>query len=157
MHPGDTTGDHERVTVPEAAERLGVSQRAVRARADRGTLEAEKDGEGRVWVYIPPHTVGDTAGATTGDTAGESALLRERAERIASLEAQLAAEREANRENRRIIAGLTNRIPQLEAPEEAPGDTGEKHSGREQGEAPERPAQRPERPGFWRRIFGGPE
>jgi hypothetical protein len=35
---------------------------------------------------------------------------------IATLREQLEAEREANRENRRIIAALTSRIPAIEAP-----------------------------------------
>ena len=39
-----------------------------------------------------------------------------------TLREQLEAEREANRENRRIIAALTSRIPELEAPQERPPD-----------------------------------
>jgi hypothetical protein len=37
-------------------------------------------------------------------------------ETINLLRSQLEAEREANRENRRIIAGLVQRVPGLEAP-----------------------------------------
>jgi hypothetical protein len=64
--------------------------------------------------------------------------------------------REANRENRRIIAGLTQRIPAIEAPqsdEDAPqsasGDLeGAGHPGtREPQEAVHRP--------WWRRWLGG--
>jgi hypothetical protein len=49
------------------------------------------------------------------------ALISEMRGRIESLERQLDKEREANSENRRIIAALTSRIPQLEPPQEAPG------------------------------------
>ena len=37
------------------------------------------------------------------------------------LDDQLDQEREANRENRRIIAALTSRIPAIETPSETPG------------------------------------
>ena len=40
--------------------------------------------------------------------------------RIDDLRAQLEQANEANRENRRIIAALTSRIPELEAPQGTP-------------------------------------
>jgi hypothetical protein len=87
---------------------------------------------------------------------GESgALISAKDETIRVLHEQLEAEREAYREARRIIAGLVQRIPELQAPEEAP----------------ESPLLRPDRPGtsedpaeaqegaehvsWWRRVFGG--
>lgn len=154
MHRGGPGRDHERLTVPEAATRLGLSQRAVRARLDRGTLPGGKDTEGRVYVDLPPETTPPTGGDTAGDT-GESALLRERAERIASLEAQLAAEREANREQRRLLAAALERMPALgshEAREDASqGDAGEGERstpGTAQG-GPQRSSR-----SWWRRWFG---
>ncbi len=69
------------------------------------------------------------------------------------LEEQLREANESNRENRRIIAGLTQRIPQLEAPRE-PRDGHETASeDMSQGVAPER-EEEPERPSWWRRWFG---
>src|SRR5215207_5349752 len=49
---------HERVrmTVPEAATRLGISAEAVRARIHRGTLEHTKEG-GTVYVLLTRHDV----------------------------------------------------------------------------------------------------
>ena len=70
-------------------------------------------------------------------------LIAELQDRVRSLE-------EANRENRRIIAALTSRIPAIEAPEtveDAP-ESAEPHPGA--GEAQEA-VQRP----WWRRVFGG--
>jgi hypothetical protein len=75
---------------------------------------------------------------TTADQPNDrtDVLIAELQDRVRSLE-------EANRENRRIIAALTSRIPAIEAPQEAT-------SAETAGEEP--PTQ--ER-GFWRRLFGG--
>ncbi len=42
----------DRVTIQEAARRLGVKDDAVRKRIQRGTLDHEKDGDGRVYVFL---------------------------------------------------------------------------------------------------------
>src|SRR3954466_4215185 len=44
----------DRVTVPDAANLLGVSQSAVRKRIQRGTVPWDKDDEGRIYVYVDP-------------------------------------------------------------------------------------------------------
>jgi excisionase family DNA binding protein len=44
----------DRLTVVEAAERLGVKEQAVRKRIARGTLHHTKDEDGRVYVYLRP-------------------------------------------------------------------------------------------------------
>jgi excisionase family DNA binding protein len=44
----------DRLTVAEAAERLGVSQDAVRQRIRRGTIDSERTEEGRLYVYLTP-------------------------------------------------------------------------------------------------------
>ena len=41
-----------RLTVAQAAHRLGVTQDAVRKRIARGTIRHEKDHEGRIFVYL---------------------------------------------------------------------------------------------------------
>ena len=41
-----------RVTVQEAARRLGVKDDAIRKRIQRGSLEHDKDPDGRVYVYL---------------------------------------------------------------------------------------------------------
>jgi excisionase family DNA binding protein len=103
---------HDRLTVAEAAQRLGISKEAVRKRIVRGTLRAEKDADGTVWVYFPPS---NTSGGAQGDII---ATLRRQ---IEDFREQLADANTANRENRRIIAALTQRIPQLEYPQESQG------------------------------------
>jgi hypothetical protein len=42
----------DRVTVAEAARRLNVKEQAIRKRISRGTLQHDKDEDGRVYVYI---------------------------------------------------------------------------------------------------------
>jgi excisionase family DNA binding protein len=46
------TMQHERLTIQEAAHRLGVSESAVRKRIKRGTLKRERTEDGRVLVYM---------------------------------------------------------------------------------------------------------
>jgi hypothetical protein len=115
---------------------------AVRKRIQRKTLDAEK-ADGKVYVWLDD-------GAPRSDT---EALMSEMRARIEDLKEQLEAERLAHSEARRIIAGLVERVPQLEAPSE-PREAPETAT---EGEAEARPggaqegAQRP----WWRRWFGG--
>jgi hypothetical protein len=142
-----------RVHLSEAAVLLGVSKDAVRMRVKRGTLRSEKGDDGRVYVWVNDNPDADqnTVHPETQVEAWRE-LIDELRDRARSLE-------EANRENRRIIAALTQRIPELEAPaspearespetvEEEPESTEEPRSGA--GDAQEG-ARRP----WWRRIFG---
>jgi len=128
-----------RVTLREAAVRLGISEGTVRKRIKRGRLESELGEDGRRYVYLNGYDPGADAGAytLTGDLRDQVAYLR----------GQLDAEREANRENRRIIAALTSRIPALEAPQEAL-DAGPPEEN-DMLSAPQQPEPR----SWWRRIF----
>jgi hypothetical protein len=53
---GDVSRDRPvgRMTVPEAAEMMGVTQSAIRKRVHRGTIPWDKDHEGRIYVYVDP-------------------------------------------------------------------------------------------------------
>ncbi len=149
----------ERVTVTDAAALLGTTEGALRKRIARGTLPHERDAEGRVWVLLDAGTHRADAGQQTGHPPGQDAykeLVEELRDRVRSLE-------EANRENRRIIAGLIQRVPELEParedePREAPQEPlggqerapeGQDASGTRAGQ--QKAAQRP----WWRRWFGG--
>jgi hypothetical protein len=146
----DRTGDKRRTTVSEAAEILGISAEAVRGRIRRGTIPVEREG-GTVYVLIEGpdqhRTTGDQS-RTTSDQPGDRTdlLIAELQDRVRSLE-------EANRENRRIIAALTQRIPAIEAPPEAPespempSDHTPNRTGPPETETPAEP-----RP-WWRRMF----
>jgi len=143
-----------RLTVAQAAEALGITTDAVRMRLSRGTLSSEKQ-EGRVYVLLEDDLTSDV----TSDSPGPAReLVDAKDETIRLLTQQLESERRANEENRRIIAALTARIPEIEAPSsaesresplsaEAGGQASTPPEGRP---TPETAASRP----WWRRIFG---
>ena len=133
-----------RVTVQEAARLLGISEGAVRARIHRGTLETERD-SGTVYVRL-------NADDTTNERTEQSELVQTLREYNAALERQLNAERESSAELRRIVAGLVQRIPELEAPSEPRESTETATEGEaERRSSGQEGAQRP----WWRRMFGG--
>jgi hypothetical protein len=105
----DTSRDIARYTVPEAGRRLGISSEAVRNRLSRGTLKSVKE-SGTVCMLLENDRARHTA-----DTPG--VLFEEMRGRIESLERQLERANERDRENRRIIAALTSRMPAIVAPE----------------------------------------
>jgi hypothetical protein len=156
----DTPIDISRYTVPEAAQALGISPEAVRNRLSRGSLKSIKE-KGSVYVLLSDDMVqstGDTSHDrsryttdTPHDISGEIAgILSAKDETIRVLKEQLDAEREANRENRRIIAGLVQRVPELE-PASEPQESPETASvGAEGVEVPFEEKQR----SWWRRFFG---
>jgi hypothetical protein len=146
--------------VPEAAQALGLTVDAVRSRVKRKTIEHEHVGR-RVYVLLdadqarPGHAQQSDLGGGQGTTEDRTAEL------IGTLQAQLEAERQAHAEARRIIAGLVERMPQLEAPADSAPDA---RQAPEQGaEQQDRGEPRPDAPGsqegarrpWWRRVFGG--
>jgi hypothetical protein len=160
----DRTPPVRRTTVAEAAEVLGISAEAVRGRVRRGTLPVEREG-GTVYVLLEDRTTGDQPRTTTDQPPDRTDLL------IAELQDRVRSLEEANRENRRIIAALTQRIPELEAPQprESPESPGPSEGTRAPQsvweslrEEPERAEPRSSTPGaqeaterpWWRRIFG---
>ena len=157
-HTDEPPANH-RLTVAQAAARLGITEGAVRSRIKRGTLQTEPEG-GRVFVLLGDGTPPTNQPPHTGEPSAQegAALAAQMQARIDDLREQLHAERRANEENRRIIAALTSRIPQLEPRQETP------ESSETIKEEPERAAPRPDAPGpqtppqrrsLWRRIIGG--
>jgi hypothetical protein len=145
-----------RLSVPEAAEALGISGDAVRSRIKRGTLATVREG-GRVFVVLGGSDR-PNAQAQPTSVPSEDRLYQEMQARIRYLESQVEEEREARRRADTLLARLMDRLPELEAPssEATPGE-------------PETAAQEPEReeprsdiPGaqegaqrpWWRRILG---
>jgi predicted transcriptional regulator len=154
--PGPT---NQRVTVPEAAELLGITAEAVRMRIKRGTLRSERQA-GRVFVLLGPDRPTEHTTERTEPTEDRTAEL------IATLREQLAEEREARRRADTIIAQLARAneeqartIRELEAPAEPPTD--ERESPQAVEEEPERAeprlatgeAQEGARRPWWRRVF----
>ena len=95
-----------RLTVAQAAERLGITQDAVRQRIRRDTIRHEKDESGRVYVYL--NTTNDSVRDGVQDGVRDE-LLEELRDRVRYLE-------EESRRKDSIILTMAQRIPELEAP-----------------------------------------
>ncbi len=161
----------DRVTVQEAAVRLGVKDDAVRKRIQRGTLEHEKGPDGRVYVYLDTAEDASYAGQSNGtawdgtkDTAydtSQDALLASLQDQVEYLRSVLQEERDARRRADMIIAqlsqanaSLAERVPELEAPQQ-PEDGRERAEPRSNGGGSQEAAEGPEgRVSWWRRFFG---
>ena len=166
----DATQD--RVTIQEAARRLGVKEDAIRKRIQRSSIRYEKAEDGRVYVWVDAtqDTSRDTERTTQDayqDTT-QAARLDDFREQIAYLRHQLDEEREARRRADTIIAQLARAneeqartIRELEAPSEPPSE--ERGSPETVEEEPDRAEPRPATEGAqepawrrWRRRwFGG--
>jgi hypothetical protein len=145
--------------VAEAADVLGLTAEAVRTRIKRGKLESAKEG-GTVYVLLSPDQTPPEQRSDIAQTAGQSlsqsdVLMSEMRGRIEDLRAQLEAERRANEENRRIIAALTSRIPELPPAQETLPESPQAALSGAEGEARERslnesgePQARTERPSW---------
>ena len=147
----------QRLTVQEAAEVLSTSVDAVRMRLRRGSLDSEKDPDGRVYVWVD----GDSSETKLRLNGESSALISAKDETIGVLTEQLQAERQAHAEARRLLAAALERIPpQLEAPQEplgAPETAAEGREGAEQQprSGTESPQEGAQPRSWWRRMFGG--
>ncbi len=133
-----------RVTVAEAARLLNLSAEAVRSRIQRGTLDSIKV-DGTVYVLIDADQVQPSSVQANDQTPliqSLQALVQSLQDQAAYLREQLDQERKANRENRRIIAALTQRIPQLPEPPKLPEPDSEE------------PTESPESRPWWRRKSG---
>jgi hypothetical protein len=154
---GAPGGDRRRLTVSQAAEALGVTVDAVRGRIRRGKLESEHD-EGAVYVWVDTPKEADSQGPSPtshGPSTDQALRLEDLREQVTYLREQLEAERQAHAEARRIIAGLVERIPAIEAPRENPPEPPESPAPTDTPtEAPEEAQEGVQRP-WWRRVFGG--
>jgi hypothetical protein len=139
-----------RVTLREASEILGVSVEAVRKRVKRGSLRSDKGPDGRVYVYLD---AGGAASHPGPGVEGPGDLVEELRDRISYLERQLDVRTGELKEHRRLLAGLIERVPELEAPQESPGapePAEEEQQGRSGAPGAQEGVQRP----WWRRVLG---
>jgi hypothetical protein len=148
-------GRDARMTVADAAERLGITKEAVRKRISRGTLRSDKDTDGTVHVYIPSS---GTPSGTASEVIGRDELVEALRDQIEDLRRERDEWREQARVADRLLAAALERIPpQLEAPraeraspesEASPGPT---DAPTEASVEAQEGVQRP----WWRRVFGG--
>ena len=126
-----------RLSVYEASKKLGISEAAVRQRAYRGTLEYEKEQDGRLYVYVTPQDMlhNGARNNTQHVASDDSQTLRSEyvtalKSQIESLEAdkqELQRDKEALEQDKvhlreesvrkdHIIMTLSQKIPALESP-----------------------------------------
>jgi excisionase family DNA binding protein len=165
-----------RLTVQEAAEVLGTSVDAVRMRVRRGSLESEKDPDGRVYVWVD----GDSSETKLRPDGESAALISAKDETIRVLEEQLRLRAEEIQRRDVIISQLTQanaalaaRVPELEAPESREeaaegaadgaarvggypaGTTGDPRGSEPLRDTTEVPLRGSGSRPWWRRMFGG--
>ncbi len=147
----------DRVTVQEAARRLGVKDDAIRKRIQRGTLDHEKDPDGRVYVYLDETEDEKEADAYRYATqdASYDALVAAKDETIRLLGEQLEEERESRRRADTIIAqlmqttaALASRLPELEAASTDPPDLRGSSSATDEAQSAA------DHRSWWRRLLG---
>src|SRR5215208_1894106 len=161
-----------RVTIKEAAARLGVTEAAIRKRIQRGSLDKEMGSDGRVYVYLDlSQDKSHPESQVHRDPAVEE-LVEELRDRVAFLERSLERRSIEAERYQQIVAGLTQtnnqlsaRVLQLEAPVEPPASTESREVGvQEPAEATPAPGQdttlhtyesRSSEKPWWKRVFGG--
>jgi hypothetical protein len=144
---GDRRGV-DRLTIQEAARRLGVSEGAVRKRVTRDTLEHHKDEDGRVYVYLD---AGVDSGVDEGVDPNSNALISQLRDEVAYL-------RDENRRKDEIIMQQAMTMRQLTAaPSQKPteaSETVEEEPERAEPRSATGGAQEGVRRPWWRRMFG---
>jgi predicted transcriptional regulator len=140
-----------RYSVAGAAEALGISQAAVRARIHRGTLKTERE-NGTVYVWVD---VEQYAEQHANDAPEVADVLREQ---NGDLREQIEFLRDELRRKDTIIMAMTQRIPELEPAQEraeAPETTTEPGRVEETHPSSGGAQEGSERVSWWRRMFGG--
>jgi hypothetical protein len=132
-------GLSQRYSIRDAAKALSLTDEAVRQRVKRGTLDSIKVG-GSLFVLLDTDTSSDrsndreqpvreeisyTSSSLSTDT---SRLVENLEDELAHRRRQLEQANERDRENRRIIAALTTRIPELPSTREHNGPLDESGS-----------------------------
>jgi hypothetical protein len=149
-----------KVTIREAAARLGVTEAAIRKRIQRGSLDKEMGQDGRVYVSLD---LSQDKSHPESQVESE-ALVESLQDQITFLRIQLDVRAEEIQRRDVIISQLTQanaalaaRVPELEAAESHSEATEEPAEGvaRVQHQPTTlREEPRSSRP-WWRRVFGG--
>ena len=160
-------GRDERMTVADAAERLGITKEAVRKRISRGTLRSDKGSDGTVRVYIPPY---GTPSGTASETIGRDDLVELLRAQLEDLRADRDAWRDQARRSDYMASTAMDRTRELESrirELEAPSTQEATEDAQTAEESPDRAEPRPATGGaqegaqtprprpWWRRIIGG--
>jgi hypothetical protein len=159
----------DRVSVAEAARRLGVSQDAVYKRIKRGTIRWEKGADEKTYVWIEELDESTDSSGTSTDQSYDAStdqsydastdhstdpLLGELRDRIRFLEAELEDRKEEARRKDAILMTMAQRIPELEAPREYPESPETASEEPYSTHAPSEPQEPSQRRSWWRAFFG---
>jgi hypothetical protein len=161
-----------RVTIREAANRLGVTEAAIRKRIQRGSLDKELGRDGRVYVYLDLSRDMSQPESQVHRDALVEELVEELRDRVSFLERALERRSVEAERYQQIVAGLTQannqlatRLREIEAPAAQPASPQEPPGGPESLiEEPERAEPRSSTGGsqegatqrpWWRRLFAG--
>jgi predicted ArsR family transcriptional regulator len=131
--------ERDRVTIQEAAQRLGISESGVRKRVKRDQLVSTNEG-GRVYVYL------DTAGQEA-DPVPDNVPDKY----VASLEDQVEFLRDQVRRQQEIIGQQAISLRALSAPEEPENVTNWKQT---EGLPTEAESPSNQSSPWWSRVFG---
>ncbi len=128
-----------RVTIREAASRLGVTEAAIRKRIQRGSLDKELGEDGRVYVYLDLYQ--DMSHPKS--QVDHEALVEELRDRVRFLERELDRRSIEAERYQQIVAGLatananlTDRLKELEAPPREPAAPQEQRGSSESAAEP---------------------
>jgi hypothetical protein len=146
----------DRVTVAEAAQRLGVKEQAIRKRISRGTLQHDKAEDGRVYVYISSDSQDEVQGEDTRANTHLEALVDTLQEQNRFLREELARKDAIMLNMTEAMKALTppTQEEQVQEPPEAPVEA-IKQPGRVEPQAAVGAAQESAEKPWWKRIFGG--
>jgi hypothetical protein len=141
----------ERLTVAQAAAQLGVSQDAIRKRIRRNTIDYDQDPDGRIYVYVDSSEI---AQDESSDASIER-LVQVQHDDIEFLRRELETRTEEIRRRDSIIAALTQRLPEIEAPSEPrltlEETTEKRNEARVEAPAGSREVRRGARKPWWRK------
>ena len=143
----------DRVSVAEAAERLGVSQDAVYKRIKRGTIPWDKGDDDKTYVYVDDVDGSTDSARQSTDRAASASNYVSKDELLAEIRARVRFLEEELQRKDAILLSLTHRIPELEEaspePREEPETAFPKMEGVEVPIAKEKPQR-----SFWQKLFG---
>ena len=144
----------DRLTVAQAADRLGITQDAVRKRIARGTIRHTKDYEGRIFVFLDTFERESKTDQDNGQDGGSKTVPDADQDKYTrSLEDQINFLRRELERKDTILMSLTQRIPELEAslePREVP-ETSTESPGKDDGSS-----EQEQRRSWLYRFFFGP-
>jgi excisionase family DNA binding protein len=152
--PGDSL---DRITTTEAARRLGITEGAVRKRAQRGKIPHERDEDGRLWVWLSPRETSrdssrDKPGPSRDTSQDDSSaiLVSELRDRVHFLQRDLERKDAILLNMTEAMKAISPPTHEAETPSEAPGPP---ESASEPVPSTETPSEA-ERVPWWRRWFG---